>query len=237
MGRGCANLTGVNGTRTILAITLAAILLPGCSVFQQTKRVTEAERKEEMHRTPPPLHLGAVHQVFPEKHFALLRIIGPMPAEGTVLITHPPDGATDRIGNLRVSSGQNSRSNIIAADIRSGTVIKGDRVFLYRTVAIEDEEEEKPRTEEGAEQPATGETAAESNPETAPVVPAPELPEPAALPHPEHSDIADAVLNKTDEEPNTVDTTVIPEAERMQQENPEATKLIDDVPDTIHGWE
>lgn len=237
MGRGCANLTGVNGTRTILAITLAAILLPGCSVFQQTKRVTEAERKEEMHRTPPPLHLGAVHQVFPEKHFALLRIIGPMPAEGTVLITHPPDGATDRIGNLRVSSGQNSRSNIIAADIRSGTVIKGDRVFQYRTVAIEDEEEEKPQTEENAEQPATGETAAETSPETAPAVPAPELPEPAALPHPEHTDIADAVLNKPDEEPNTVDTTVIPEAERVQQENPEATKLIEDVPDTIHGWE
>lgn len=227
----------MNGTRSILVITLAAILLPGCSVFQQTKRVTEAERKEEMHRTPPPLHLGAVHQVFPEKHFALLRIIGPMPAEGTVLITHPPDGATDRIGNLRVSSGQNSRSNIIAADIRSGTVIKGDRVFQYRTVAVQDEEEEQPQAEEGADQPATEESPAESNPETSPEVPAPELPEPAALPHPEHTDIADAVLNQQDSETSSVDTTVIPEADRVQQENPEATKLIQDVPDTIHGWE
>ena len=218
---------------------LAVLAATACQNVQEKRHVTEAEREAAMRKTPPPMHLGAVHQVFPEKHFALLRIIGPLPQEGAVLITHPPDGATDRIGNLRVSSGQNSRSNIIAADIRSGTVIKGDRVFQYRTVAIEDEEEEeeKPRTEEGAEQPATGETAAESNPETAPAVPAPELPEPAALPHPEHSDIADAVLNKTDEEPNTVDTTVIPEAERMQQENPEATKLIDDVPDTIHGWE
>ncbi len=237
MGRGCANLTGVNGTRSILLTTLAALLLPGCSVFQQTKRVTEAERKEEMHRTPPPLHLGAVHQVFPEKHFALLRIIGPMPAEGAVLITHPPDGATDRIGNLRVSSGQNSRSNIIAADIRSGTVIKGDRVFQYRSVAVQDEEEEQTQAEEGADQPATEESPADNKTRTAPEIPAPELPEPAALPHPEHTDIADAVLDQQDGEHNSVDTTVIPEADRVQQENPESTKLIQDVPDTIHGWE
>lgn len=222
MGRGCANLTGVNGTRTILAITLAAILLPGCSVFQQTKRVTEAERKEEMHRTPPPLHLGAVHQVFPEKHFALLRIIGPMPAEGTVLITHPPDGATDRMGNLRVSSAQNSRSNIIAADIRSGTVIKGDRVFMYRTIApVEDEEEQSTAGEE---------TPAPAIDDTLPEPPAPELPEPAALPHP---DIPEpAVTEET--EPKSVETTVLPE-----QTDPNAPdiKLIQDVPDSIHGWE
>lgn len=227
MGRGCANLTGVNGTRTILAITLAAILLPGCSVFQQTKRVTEAERKEEMHRTPPPLHLGAVHQVFPEKHFALLRIIGPMPAEGTVLITHPPDGATDRMGNLRVSSAQNSRSNIIAADIRSGTVIKGDRVFMYRTIApVEDEEEQST----GEQSTAGEETPAPATDDTLPEPPAPELPEPAALPHP---DIPEpAVTEET--EPKSVETTVLPE-----QTDPNAPdiKLIQDVPDSIHGWE
>ena len=225
----------MNGTRSILAITLAAILLPGCSVFQQTKRVTEAERKEEMHRTPPPLHLGAVHQVFPEKHFALLRIIGPMPAEGTVLITHPPDGATDRIGNLRVASGQNSRSNIIAADIRSGTVIKGDRVFQYRTVAVEDEEEQQPQQEgqHAAEEQAPQSPAASEIPEPA----APELPEPAALPRPQHTDLADAVLNQPEDEPNSVETTVIPETDRVQQENPESTKLIQDIPDQIDGWE
>ena len=190
-----------------------------------------------MLRTPPPLHLGAVHQVFPEKRFALLRIIGPMPAEGSVLITHPPDGATDRIGNLRVASGQNSRSNIIAADIRSGTVIKGDRVFQYRTIAIEDEEEPQETGQEPAnEQPAAEDPQADSASPTLPV-PEPELPEPAALPHPQHTDIADAVLNRPDPEQGSVETTVVPEADRVQRENPESSRLIQDVPDSIEGWE
>ena len=224
----------MNGREPIIALLLAAVILPACSVSQQNHRVTEAERRETMRRTPPPLHLGAVHQVFPEKRFALLRIIGPMPAEGTVLITHPPDGATDRIGNLCVASGQNSRSNIIAADIRSGTVIKGDRVFQYRTVAIEDEDEETPNDAEApdAEQPAE-DTPADSSTGA----PAPELPEPAALPHPMHTNLADAVLNEAAAEPSSVDTTVVPEADRVQQDNPDSANLIKDVPDTIQGWE
>ena len=227
----------MNGTGSILPLLLAALLLPGCATQQQGKRVTEAERRENLHRTPPPLHLGAVHQVFPEKHFALLRIIGPMPAEGSVLITHPPDGAADRIGNLRVSTGQNSRSNIIAADIRSGTVIKGDRVFQYRTVAREDGEEQQEPVQPAAEEQPAGDTQAETPTAAAPPVPEPELPEPAALPHPQHTNIADAVLNQPDPEPNSVETTVIPEADRVQQENPESSKLIQDVPDSIEGWE
>ena len=228
----------MNGTGSILPLLLAALLLPGCATQQQGKRVTEAERRENLHRTPPPLHLGAVHQVFPEKHFALLRIIGPMPAEGSVLITHPPDGATDRIGNLLVSTGQNSRSNIIAADIRSGTVIKGDRVFQYRAVAREDgEEPQEPAQTAAEEQPAADDTQAETPTAAPPPVPEPVLPEPAALPHPQQTDIADAVLNQPDPEPSSVETTVIPEADRVQQENPESSKLIQDVPDSIDGWE
>lgn len=219
----------MRGTRVIPALLLAAFLLPACSSTKQNQSTPEEERQENLRRTPPPLHLGAVHQVFPEKHFALLRIIGPMPAEGSVLITHPPDGATDRIGNLRVASGQNSRSNIIAADIRSGTVIKGDRVFQYRTIAVEDEEKPQETTEHPAE-----ETPAEPAPAA---TPEPELPEPAALPHPQHTDIADAVLNQDNDQPNSVETTVIPEADRVQQENPESTKLIQDIPDQIDGWE
>lgn len=201
---------------------LAALVAAACQSAQDKRHVTEAEREAAMRKTPPPLHLGAVHQVFPEKHFALLRIIGPMPQEGAVLITHPPDGATDRMGNLRVSSAQNSRSNIIAADIRSGTVIKGDRVFMYRTIApVEDEEDEQ--------QPAEEETPPIDTP--LPEAPQPELPEPAALPHP---DIPNPEPEEQDTTPKSVETTVLPE-----QANPNAPdiKLIQDVPDTIHGWE
>lgn len=200
---------------------LAALVAAACQSAQDKRHVTEAEREAAMRKTPPPLHLGAVHQVFPEKHFALLRIIGPMPQEGAVLITHPPDGATDRMGNLRVSSAQNSRSNIIAADIRSGTVIKGDRVFMYRTIApVEEDEDEQP--------PAEEETPPADTP--LPEAPQPELPEPAALPHP---DIPDPEPEQ-DTAPKSVETTVLPE-----QSNPNAPdiKLIQDVPDTIHGWE
>lgn len=206
---------------------LAVLAATACQNVQEKRHVTEAEREAAMRKTPPPMHLGAVHQVFPEKHFALLRIIGPLPQEGAVLITHPPDGATDRMGNLRVSSAQNSRSNIIAADIRSGTVIKGDRVFMYRTIApVEDEDEQST-----GEQSTDGEeTPAPATDDTLPEPPAPELPEPAALPHP---DIPEpAVTEET--EPKSVETTVLPE---QTDPNTPDIKLIQDVPDSIHGWE
>ncbi len=83
----------------------------------------------------PPLHLGAVHQVYPQQGFALLRIIGPMPKGGTVLISHPADGSNTRIGNLIVSTEYTTRNNIIAADIRSGEVMRGDRIFQYRSIS------------------------------------------------------------------------------------------------------
>ena len=127
----------------LFPLTLLLILgglQTSCSFFQQQKHHDE-EQTEESVKTPPPLHLGAVHQVY--RNFALLRIIGPMPREGTVLISHPADGSSDRMGNLVVSSAQHRRGNIIAADIRSGWVMKGDRIFLYRSIldeATEDEE-------------------------------------------------------------------------------------------------
>ena len=212
----------MKGIHTWAVLMLAALAAAACQNVQEKRHITEAEREAAMRKTPPPLHLGAVHQVFPEKHFALLRIIGPLPQEGAVLITHPPDGATDRMGNLRVSSAQNSRSNIIAADIRSGTVIKGDRVFMYRTIApIEDEEEQTPAEEEG--------TPATPTDDTLPEAPKPELPEPAALPRP---DIPEPAAEEP--ESKSVETTVLPEQDSA---NTPDIKLIQDVPDTIHGWE
>ena len=130
----------------------ATLLILGCTLqfsCSQLKQEQEQSDKQEetTTKTPPPLYLGSVHQVFSGDKFALLRIIGPLPPEGTVLITHPADGSVERMGNLIVSSAQHARNNIIAADIRAGVVAKGDRVFRYRSIsaAAEPEEEEAPQ--------------------------------------------------------------------------------------------
>lgn len=107
---------------------LAAV---GCSWMNRTE---DSRKEKEKPKAPPPLHLGAVHQVYPAQKFALLRIIGPVPQPGTTVITHPADGSTTRIGNLEVSENTSPRNGMIVADIRAGTVASGDRVFLYRDV-------------------------------------------------------------------------------------------------------
>lgn len=124
-----------------IGIGLAALLMGACQQQRQNRNDDPKAGK-----VLPPLHLGAVHQVYPDQGFVLLRIIGPMPKGGTVLISHPADGSNTRVGNLVVTSDQPPKNNIIAADIRSGTVLKGDRVFMYRNIAAPDE---KPEETEG----------------------------------------------------------------------------------------
>ncbi len=122
----------------IISSVLAAVLCSGCvSWFSQ--KAGDGETPPEEKKVLPPLHLGAVHQVYPAQKFALLRIIGPIPAPGTTLISHPADGSTTRIGNLMVSENSSSRRGMLVADIRSGSVVSGDRVFLYRNIAVPDE--------------------------------------------------------------------------------------------------
>jgi hypothetical protein len=100
-------------------LLLGSSLQFSCTQLQQDQKQNE-QKEEAAAEIPPPLYLGSVHQVFTNDKFALLRIIGPLPPEGTVLITHPADGSTERVGNLIVSSAQHARNNIIAADIRAG---------------------------------------------------------------------------------------------------------------------
>lgn len=131
------------------------LILLGCTLQfscsqnqQQTHQDSDSQAATE--KAPPPLYLGTVHQVFPDDKFVLLRMIGPRPAEGTVLITHPEDGSAARVGNLVVSSAQHVRSSIIAADIRAGVIRKGDRVFQYRNIAaapVQEQEEPEPEPE------------------------------------------------------------------------------------------
>lgn len=205
---------------------LIALLIPGCMLQfacqqMQQKQKPEQTSEEAAAEIPPPLYLGSVHQVFSNDKFALLRIIGPMPQEGTVLITHPADGSATRMANLIVSSAQHARNNIIAADIRAGVVAKGDRVFKYRSIATPvepDEPEPEPATLSGEEidlgytpdsmkeyvkrttnaanttQPQPeDETATEDEPEPepAPPAPAPDMPTERGLPN--FDDIPDTI--------------------------------------------
>lgn len=119
---------------------VVAVLLSSCSLVQQQ---SAPAAKEEADRVMPPMYLGEVHQVYPSQGFALLRIIGPLPRAGVTLITHPVDGSTSRMGNLVISDDSSPRNGMVAANIRSGTVASGDRVFLYRNIAqgAEDEPE------------------------------------------------------------------------------------------------
>lgn len=198
----------------VLLCFSALALLTGCDLLQQQEGDKEKEQQEEKVVIPPPLHLGAVHQVYPEQGFALLRMLGPVPPAGTTLITHPADGSNDRVGNLCVSAAGGSRNNMIAADIRSGTVVQGDRVFLYRDIAAP-EPQEQDVTEDVKEDTATDDTIPEQEGETPP---------PAA----------------EEETPAAVDTTVLPEGETPAIPEPTAPDTvpasIQDVPDTIDDW-
>ena len=187
----------------IATAALAAFSIVSC----QQQRPAERTAEEIVDEMPPPLHLGAVHQVYPEQGFALLRIIGPMPKSGTVLITHPADGSNDRIGNLVVSSESNARSNIVAADIRSGSIVKGDRVFQYRNIFRSAAEETAPAEERPIMDSITEEDLLKAQQaveaETAPAI----SEEPTAAPTPSSS-----------------------------SEPTEAPAYLDEIPDDISGW-
>lgn len=201
----------------LLTSLVCGLSFTSCSQLQQKQEQPPAEQ-ETAPEIPPPLYLGTVHQVFSADKFALLRIIGPLPPEGTVLITHPADGSTERVGNLVVSSAQHARNNIIAADIRAGLVVKGDRVFKYRTIASAPIEEEEPEAftltdteiDVGYTPPEIKEKLQQA------AAPEPEIaPEPVARPEAPAEEIAPA--------------PTLPET-------PAGSKF-DDIPDTIGGWD
>lgn len=207
---------------------LILILLPGLSVscIQQQRHAENQEEASEV-KEPPPLHLGAVHQVYPDQHFALLRIIGPMPAAGATLITHPPDGSNSRIGNLVISTGQPARNNIIAADIRSGTVVRGDRVFQYRDVSLHPGREQVvPESMEEVQQQEQDLTIAET-------------PDTSAGSEDFSASSDEAAASEARQ---SVDTTVLPTpaptnpAETSSPSAP-APDYLNEIPDDITQWE
>lgn len=202
-----------------VALLCSAALLVSCSLLQQQEGKSESEQEEKV-VIPPPLHLGAVHQVYPEQGFALLRMLGPVPAPGTTLISHPADGSNDRVGNLCVANATGSRNGMIAADIRSGTVVKGDRIFLYREIAPPEPQEQDDDVPADADTSGDDTVTTEDN---SPIRPN------AALPTPEP-------------EPQQVDTTVLPEdttpAPAPSVNTPDGIPdSIRDIPDSINDWD
>ncbi len=133
------------------AALLFALAGPSCSWFQQQ---SPEEKKEE--KEPPPIYLGTIDQVYPDRQFALIRLIAPMPAPGTTLISHPADGSTGRVGNLSASS-ERVDDLRVAADIRGGTVMRGDYVFAYRPLAEPDAKKQEvpadPESDRGDDTP------------------------------------------------------------------------------------
>ena len=196
--------------RKLVHLTTAAVLMASLSCQSQPQHQTEgAETKTE--ETLPPLHLGAVHQVYPQQGFVLLRIIGPLPAPGTVLITHPADGSRARVSNLIVTADQPSRNRMIIAEIRSGNVAQGDRVFMYRTLA---QPVEKP--DEVVEQiPTEAPIPTEKTPES----------------------ILNDVEDISEKLPEGVEDVTVTEPKKKPHKETKTPDHIFDIPDNIDDWD
>ena len=201
---------------TVLATAAMLVLIPACQL-QQPQDSKPGDSAAEETKVLPPLHLGAVHQVYPQQGFALLRMIGPIPPGGSVLITHPLDGSNSRMGNLIVSSEYNSRGNIIAADIRSGEVVKGDRVFLYRNILSQVDEEESDTETTPTARPIL-DTVSDEAVEAALRAEAGEVPEQETAPEPEQP-----IEEPVNPAPSATPSVEIP-------------SYLDEIPDEIHGW-
>lgn len=223
--------------RVILSASVLLLLATACQQQQQQQQLQEKEQEQTVAKTPPPLHLGAVHQVYPEQKFALLRIIGPMPGPGDTLITHPADGSSTRIGNLVISTGQPTRNNIIAADIRSGTVVKGDRVFRYRSIARYEEEKQE-QEDTPLEVETTDDTAVEPAPYSEPVS--------KPVSNMSNEDFPSPVLNSETVESTPVTTPTAPAHQNeapiqhtapVAPLTPATPAYLNDIPDDISQWD
>ena len=218
------------GMKKLFVAALFSSLLLSCQLQQQQGDGTDKKNGEEKTFVAPPLHLGAVHQVYPDRHFALVRLIGPRPEEGATLISHPADGSTDRVGNLCVSSGQHTRSNMIAVDIRSGTVIKGDRVYVYQSISAPDAKEQTgdidPNAESLADNPNFVPPTIHGDTDTLQQVP--------TLPETVQADVPDTPAVPI--EPASVETTVVPDDGTGIPTPTAPSSKLSDIPDNYDDW-
>ncbi|MCC8022019.1 MAG: hypothetical protein LIO63_08630 [Akkermansia sp.] len=197
-----------------LSLALSLDLLDSCSWFGQQKEPSEGK---ETGKAPSPQYIGTVDQVYPERNFALIRLIGPQQAPGTTLITHPLDGSGSRVGNLSVS-GERLDGLRLVADIRGGTVMRGDVVYAYTPLQQPDaRKQDVPEDRRVADQsdddtPLSEEDDIQLSPEREPTI-SPQPVAPAAAP-------ARSVPSSTHPSPSSPR---------------KAPSYLDDIPDTIDG--
>lgn len=227
----------------ILPAVLACAALSSCSYVQrQFFSQKAAGAAEERRRNLPPLYLGSVHQVYPAQRFALLRIIGPMPRPGATLITHPADDSVSRMGNLVVSADSTPNRNIVVADIRSGSVESGDRVFLYRNISRQPEPEEQAeqgeRTEGEPDDVITETPPAAARTPELPALRPPErgLPQPAAPALPAQPQLPTPLPQEPAALPSAAPQG--PLHQPVMPSLPEsAPAYLNDIPDDINQWD
>ena len=219
----------------VMVIASALILSSGCESWWHLSQKQEPEKPAP--KIPRPLYLGTVQQVYPAQKFALLRIIGPMPSPGATIISHPADGSNARIANLQVAEDSSPRNGMIVADIRSGVVAAGDRIFLYRNISSAPTERTVPSNDK---------TDTEESPRYVPPTP---ILNPSPNPSPRVPASADQ--QKTTEEETTSGTLTTgepepsstPESDSSSAPQPsfpdlpqEVPSYIKDIPDDVTGW-
>ena len=221
---------------TLILLAVFVVALSSCSYvqrqfFSQKTEDARSERKKEL----PPLYLGTVHQVYPAQKFALLRIIGPMPRAGVTLISHPADDSVARMGNLVVSPDSSPNRGIVVADIRSGAVESGDRVFLYRTISRQTEMTEQTDVELDdvvTETPLPPSGGLNVPPGVRPAASENALPTPAA---PEKSQLPAAPVSQP---PAPATMPQSPLRQPSMPKLPEkAPTYLNDIPDDINLWD
>ena len=202
----------------IFALGLLPLLPVSCKFLQKHPKVKEEQK------VTPPLYLGSVHQVYPKDGYAVLRIIGPMPSAGSTLITHPADGTNTRIGNLCVTADKPTSNGFITAQVRSGTVVRGDRVFVYRdlTPAIEDQ----------ANADETEQVLTDLAPDLPSSTPVADTPQPAVTP------AATAPATLDDGTPMPATQPQPKPSSPINSGSPgKAPSYLDKIPDDVNGWD
>ncbi len=210
--------------RRVLACAMPLLLL----ACQNQSSPVESTRKTSKKTNPKPIYIGTVQQVYPDHNFALVRLARMVPKAGTTLISHPADGTNLRLGNLTVSAEKinNSVSRMIAADIRGGTVVSGDAVYIYENIIPNDA-----KKQEVADEIALKENDFFEDPIAA-----------VAEVQAEAQDTEEQVPawldeNETAPAPAPAITSPTPVPAKKTTSDPALPSFIKDIPDRIEGWE
>lgn len=230
-------------------IKYGALLAGFSALVACQSQQSQHEQSEQQVSGPPPLHLGAVHQVFPDQGFATLRFIGPVPPAGTTLITHPPDGSNSRVGNLQLPLDRQVRNSYVVATIRSGVVFQGDRVFMYRNVGQADSSAQRSESDHNASHALPGDGSQLGSPDAGSIGIA-QPSSTASTPSSPPVDVAfagatsgpqipavDSLQPLPVQQPEEVPAQPTPQPPRRTATPGNIPDYLNDIPDNINDWD